>query len=83
MCKKKSGRITAILNRCIYVIFVIAEITAVLCAALGIISLAYKFIMSRSLLFLYGIKGNIFVISVIVMIVSAALSNLIDKKSDV
>ena len=83
MCKKKSGRIIAILNRCIYVIFVIAEIIAVLCAALGIISLAYKFIMSRSLLFLYGIKGNIFVISVIVMIVSAALSNLIDKKSDV
>ena len=54
-----------------------------LCAALGIISLAYKLIMSRSLLFLYGLKGDIFVIAVIVMIVSAALSNLIDKKYDV
>ena len=83
MCKKKSGRIIAILNRCIYVIFVIAEIIAVLCAALGIISLAYKLIMSRSLLFLYGLKGDIFVMSIIVMIVSAALSNLIDKKYDV
>lgn len=79
---KKHSRIIAILNRFIYVIFVIAEITAVLCVALGIISLAYKLIMSRNLLFLYGTKGNIFVISVIAMLISAALSNMIDRKSE-
>lgn len=64
----------------IYVIFIIAEITAVFCAALGVISLAYRLLMSRSLFFLYGAKGNIFVISVAVMIICAALSNLIDKR---
>ncbi len=82
MCKKNYSRITAVLNSLIYVIFVTAEIAAVLCTALGIISLIYKLIMSRNLLFLYGAKGNIFVVSVIVMIVSAVLSNLLDKKSE-
>lgn len=79
---KKRSRIIDILNRFIYAIFVIAEITAVLCVALGIISLAYKLIMSQSMPFLYGTKGNIFVISVIVMIISAAFSNMLDRKSE-
>ena len=79
---KKHSRIIAILNKCIYAIFVIAEITAVLCAALGIISLVYKLIMSQSMPFLYGTKGNIFVISIIVMIISAACSNMLDRKSE-
>lgn len=64
----------------IYVIFVIAEITAVFCAVLGAVSLAYRLLMSRNLIFLYGTKGNIFVISVAVMIICAALSNLIDRR---
>ena len=37
---KKRSRIIDIFNRFIYAIFVIAEITAVLCVALGIIALA-------------------------------------------
>ncbi len=80
MCEKNYSKIIAALNRLIYVIFVIAEISAVFCAALGVISLAYRLLMSRSLLFLYGAKGNVFAISVAVMIISAALSNLIDRR---
>lgn len=77
MCKK----ILNIINSFIYAIFVIAEIIAVLSAALGIISLIYRLVMSQSMPFLYGTKGNIFALSVIVMIAAAALSNILDKRN--
>lgn len=81
MCKKPHSRIIDVLNNIIYVIFVIAEIAAVLSVALGIISLIYRLIMSQSMPFLYGAKSDIFVVSAIVMIIAAALSNMLDKNS--
>ena len=81
MCKKPHSRIIEILNNIIYVIFVIAEIAAVLSVALGIISLIYRLIISQSMPFLYGAKSDIFVVSAIVMIIAAALSNMLDKNS--
>lgn len=81
MCKKPHSRIIDVLNNIIYVIFVIAEIAAVLSVALGIISLIYRLIMSQSMPFLYGAKSDIFVVSAIVMIMAAALSNMLDKNS--
>ncbi len=67
------------INKVIYAIFVTAEIVAIMSVLLGIVSLAYKLITSDRLLFLYGVKSDIFVISVIVIIISAALSNFVDK----
>ena len=81
MCKKPHSRIIDVLNNIIYVIFVIAEIAAVLSVALGIISLIYRLIISQSMPFLYGAKSDIFVVSAIVMIIAAALSNMLDKNS--
>ena len=81
MCKKNYSKIIAMLNNIIYAIFVIAEIIAVLSVALGIISLIYRIVMSHSMCFLYGAKGNIFAVSVIVMIAAAALSNILDKRN--
>lgn len=81
MCKKPHSRIIDVLNNIIYVIFVIAEIAAVLSVALGIISLIYRLIMSQSMPFLHGAKSDIFVVSAIVMIIAAALSNMLDKNS--
>ncbi len=68
-----------IINKVLFAIFVTAEVVAMMSILLGIVSLMYKLVTSERLLFLYGIKSDIFVISVAVLIISAALSNFVDK----
>lgn len=79
MNKHKYSMLTAALNRFAYAVFIIAEIIAALSVITGLISLIYKLVLSEHMPFLYGNKGNIFVIAVIIMISSAVISNRLDR----
>ena len=69
------------IQKLLYYIFSAALLCGVLMVIAGIVSGIMRIVTGQGAALLYGHKGNIFVICIIIMVASAAISNLIDKKN--